>query len=84
MCSAGDFVDLVRRGFYNGMEIQRSDGFVMQTGKPEGDVSGAACKWGRGAVNHLGLGALALGLPAGSRVGGLLVCAALSRSGVKE
>jgi len=39
-CSAGDFVDLVRRGFYTGMEIQRADGFVVQTGKPDGDVSG--------------------------------------------
>lgn len=37
--SAGDFVDLVSRGFYDGMEIQRADGFVVQTGKPEGDVS---------------------------------------------
>ena len=36
--SAGDFVDLSRRGFYDGMEIQRADGFVVQTGKPSGDV----------------------------------------------
>ncbi|GAB4816282.1 hypothetical protein N2152v2_003328 [Parachlorella kessleri] len=33
--SAGDFVDLVARGFYDGMEIQRADGFVVQTGKPK-------------------------------------------------
>ena len=32
--SAGDFVDLARRGFYDKMEIQRADGFVVQTGKP--------------------------------------------------
>ena len=32
--TAGNFVDLVQRGFYDGMEIQRSDGFVIQTGKP--------------------------------------------------
>ncbi len=32
--TAGNFVDLVQRGFYNGMEIQRSDGFVVQTGDP--------------------------------------------------
>lgn len=32
--SAGDFVDLARRGFYDGMDIQRADGFVVQTGKP--------------------------------------------------
>jgi cyclophilin family peptidyl-prolyl cis-trans isomerase len=38
--SAGDFADLVRRGFYDGMEIQRADGFVVQTGKPEGDSQG--------------------------------------------
>lgn len=36
--SAGDFVDLCKRGFYDGMEIQRADGFVVQTGKPSGDV----------------------------------------------
>lgn len=38
--SAGDFVDLCRRGFYDGMEIQRADGFVVQTGKPSGDAQG--------------------------------------------
>lgn len=32
--SAGNWVDLINRGFYNGMEIQRSDGFVVQSGKP--------------------------------------------------
>jgi hypothetical protein len=53
-CSAGDFADLVRRGFYDGMEIQRADGFVVQTGKPEGDVSGGSAwvlSWrGRGCL----------------------------------
>mmetsp|Transcript_9752 Transcript_9752/g.26429 ORF Transcript_9752/g.26429 Transcript_9752/m.26429 type:complete len:447 (+) Transcript_9752:63-1403(+) len=34
--SAGAFLDLVERGFYNGMEIQRADGFVVQTGDPDG------------------------------------------------
>ena len=38
--SAGDFIDLVRRGFYDGMDIQRADGFVVQTGKPSGDAEG--------------------------------------------
>lgn len=38
--SAGDFIDLCRRGFYDGMEIQRADGFVVQTGKPSGDAEG--------------------------------------------
>jgi cyclophilin family peptidyl-prolyl cis-trans isomerase len=38
--SAGDFIDLCRRGFYDGMQIQRADGFVVQTGKPDGDVEG--------------------------------------------
>lgn len=32
--TGGNFIDLVQRGFYNSMEIQRSDGFVVQTGKP--------------------------------------------------
>merc|ERR1711869_128128 len=31
--TAGNFVDLARRGFYDGMEIQRSDGFVGRNGK---------------------------------------------------
>jgi len=30
--SAGNFVDLVNKGFYNNMTIQRSDGFIIQTG----------------------------------------------------
>jgi cyclophilin family peptidyl-prolyl cis-trans isomerase len=38
--SAGDFIDLCRRGFYDSMEIQRADGFVVQTGKPSGDAEG--------------------------------------------
>ena len=29
--SAGNFVDLVQRKFYDGMEVQRSDGFVVQS-----------------------------------------------------
>eukprot|EP00930_Biecheleria_cincta_P061605 TRINITY_DN47172_c0_g1_i1.p1 TRINITY_DN47172_c0_g1~~TRINITY_DN47172_c0_g1_i1.p1 ORF type:complete len:508 (+),score=75.10 TRINITY_DN47172_c0_g1_i1:51-1526(+) len=32
--SAGNFVDLVQRGFYNGLTIQRADGFIVQTGDP--------------------------------------------------
>lgn len=38
--SAGQFLDLVERGFYDGMEIQRADGFVVQTGDPEGPADG--------------------------------------------
>mmetsp|Transcript_10880 Transcript_10880/g.17979 ORF Transcript_10880/g.17979 Transcript_10880/m.17979 type:complete len:484 (-) Transcript_10880:92-1543(-) len=37
--TAGNFVDLVQRGFYNGFTIQRSDGFVVQTGDPSGTGS---------------------------------------------
>jgi peptidylprolyl isomerase len=33
--TGGTFVNLVQKGFYNNMKIQRSDGFVVQTG--EGD-----------------------------------------------
>lgn len=33
--TAGNFVDLVNKKFYDGMEIQRADGFVVQTGKPD-------------------------------------------------
>jgi len=35
--TGGNFVDLVQRGFYNGMKVQRSDGFVVQTGDPRVD-----------------------------------------------
>ncbi|QDZ25059.1 cyclophilin-type peptidyl-prolyl cis-trans isomerase [Chloropicon primus] len=38
--TSGNFVDLVRRKFYDGMEIQRSDGFVVQTGDPSGQAEG--------------------------------------------
>lgn len=33
--SAGCFMDLVNQKWYDGMEIQRADGFVVQTGKPK-------------------------------------------------
>nr|O49939.1 RecName: Full=Peptidyl-prolyl cis-trans isomerase, chloroplastic; AltName: Full=40 kDa thylakoid lumen PPIase; AltName: Full=40 kDa thylakoid lumen rotamase; Flags: Precursor [Spinacia oleracea]CAA72792.1 thylakoid lumen rotamase [Spinacia oleracea] len=38
--TAGNFLDLVERHFYDGMEIQRRDGFVVQTGDPEGPAEG--------------------------------------------
>jgi len=38
--SAGQFLDIVQRGFYDGMEIQRADGFVVQTGDPDGPSDG--------------------------------------------
>ena len=41
--TAGDFVDLVDRGFYDGMTIQRADGFIVQTGDPDGPVR---CRYG--------------------------------------
>jgi len=31
-----NFVELVSKGFYTDMNIQRADGFVVQTGDPEG------------------------------------------------
>ena len=34
--SAGNFADLINMGFYDKMPIQRSDGFVVQSGKPKG------------------------------------------------
>jgi peptidylprolyl isomerase len=33
--TGGNFVDLVSRGFYDGLPIIRSDGFVIQSGDPE-------------------------------------------------
>jgi len=38
--TGGNFVDLVSKGFYNNMAIQRSDGFVVQTGNPDGEAVG--------------------------------------------
>lgn len=38
--TAGNFLDLVERHFYDGLEIQRADGFVVQTGDPEGPAEG--------------------------------------------
>ena len=38
--TGGNFVDLVQKGFYNNMSIQRSDGFVVQTGDPDGPADG--------------------------------------------
>jgi len=35
--TAGNFVDLVQQGFYNDFKIQRSDGFVVQTGDPKAE-----------------------------------------------
>lgn len=33
--SAGNFVDLVNKGFYDKTDVVRSDGFIVQAGKPE-------------------------------------------------
>jgi len=38
--TGGNFVDLVSKGFYDNMAIQRSDGFVVQTGNPDGEAVG--------------------------------------------
>mmetsp|Transcript_11862 Transcript_11862/g.34016 ORF Transcript_11862/g.34016 Transcript_11862/m.34016 type:complete len:461 (+) Transcript_11862:42-1424(+) len=38
--TGGNFVDLVNKGFYDNMPIQRSDGFVVQTGDPDGEAVG--------------------------------------------
>lgn len=39
--TAGNFVDLVQRGFYNGLEFIRSENFyVLQTGDPPGSEEG--------------------------------------------
>lgn len=38
--SAGIFMDLVEKKFYDGMDIQRADGFVVQYGDPEGPEDG--------------------------------------------
>ena len=38
--TSGNFVDLVQRKFYDGMKVQRADGFVVQTGDPDGPADG--------------------------------------------
>jgi len=38
--TGGNFVELVEKGFYTKMQIQRSDGFVVQTGDPAGEADG--------------------------------------------
>jgi len=38
--TGGNFVELVSKGFYTNMNIQRADGFVVQTGDPEGIAEG--------------------------------------------
>jgi len=38
--TGGNFVELVKKGFYDNMAIQRSDGFVVQTGDPDGEAVG--------------------------------------------
>lgn len=49
--TAGNFIDLVQKGFYDQMPIQRSDGFVVQTGDPAGDAFGYVGK-GSAAIGN--------------------------------
>ncbi|MFW6295943.1 MAG: peptidylprolyl isomerase [Halothece sp.] len=38
--TAGNFVDLVQRGFYDGLEFIRAEGFTLQAGDPPGPEEG--------------------------------------------
>jgi peptidylprolyl isomerase len=38
--TSGNFIDLIQKNFYTNMDIQRSDGFVVQTGDPAGEATG--------------------------------------------
>jgi peptidylprolyl isomerase len=49
--TSGNFIDLVQKGFYNNMLIQRSDGFVVQTGDPDGEADGYVGKAGAALGN---------------------------------
>ena len=49
--TAGNFVELVSKGFYNKMAIQRSDGFVVQTGDPDGEAVGYVAKGSQSVGN---------------------------------
>lgn len=49
--TAGNFIDLVQKGFYNKMAIDRSDGFVVQMGDPVGEADGYVAKGGKSVGN---------------------------------
>jgi peptidylprolyl isomerase len=49
--TSGNFIDLVLKGFYNKMPIQRSDGFVVQTGNAEGEADGYVGKGSKSVGN---------------------------------
>ena len=50
--TSGNFIDLVaNKNFYNNMAIQRSDGFVVQTGDPEGESDGYVGTGGKAVGN---------------------------------
>lgn len=58
--SAGNFIDLVSRKFYDGLTIQRADGFIVQTGDPDGPVrlclsSGWPATHQQGMLNGAGM-----------------------------
>mmetsp|Transcript_9061 Transcript_9061/g.12055 ORF Transcript_9061/g.12055 Transcript_9061/m.12055 type:complete len:464 (-) Transcript_9061:165-1556(-) len=49
--TSGNFVELVQKGFYNKMLIQRSDGFVVQTGDPDGEADGYVARGSKAVGN---------------------------------
>jgi len=51
--TAGNFLDLIKRGFYNGMPVQRADGFVVQTGDPGKEFDNGFMQDGK--VRHIPL-----------------------------
>jgi hypothetical protein len=52
--TAGDFADLVQKGFYSGMAVQRPGEFVVQTGDPAGSAdNGPAGSWSKPATRRV-------------------------------
>ena len=51
--TAGNFIDLVDKKFYDNMEVQRADGFIVQTGNPGNEVclEGLGARLGQSAVH---------------------------------
>ena len=49
--TSGNFIDLIQKKFYDGMDIQRSDGFVVQTGDPAGEANGYVGTGGKAVGN---------------------------------
>ena len=83
--TAGNFVDLVSKKFYDNMEVQRADGFIVQTGNPGNEVRPRLTRRGEGLSCSLHATLAASGMlgrpPAGYAEQSALVCRTSARQG---